>query len=526
MAVVPADSLRLRLYGYISAPEVDDYLAIMSRFTDALLAEWSSQDLVDRGLDIPVETVEARCRYLADHGNLLISPREVRVTSIAEYQRQPARYAVSALGARLHREVQAFLAATGGAREVPRELLGLVADGLVALADGPGRHPDAADPEDLAGVVSTIFGQFYEFSASVTDFYTYIGSVFTRSDLDGDQWMGFKGLLLDYLESIVDSVRRHSPTIEAALVRLEPTLAALLERLGSEDGAFSRLYDASPGAEGMERARGRTRADWDQLAEWFTDDRTHGSGARQLRAAAGQAVGSLLGNLKRINGASAHETSLRRHFLKLAGWFDAATPEGAHVLFTSAFGLYGARHLGVLLPDEMADAVPATASWWKSPTAPVPISLRERGDRNPRGRTIRVADHRGQKQRLLAASRAEADRRAAGCAELLAMGRRLGEARLSPAATEVLLELLGAATATMGPHRGEGSATLVDHPVTLWVSPAESDLVIRGDGGDLSAQGLDIVVTSAARPAWGRVASTRNDAFGGEEAGVEEEGTA
>ena len=74
MAVVPADSLRLRLYGYISAPEVDDYLAIMSRFTDALLAEWSSQDLVDRGLDIPVETVEARCRYLADHGNLLIRP--------------------------------------------------------------------------------------------------------------------------------------------------------------------------------------------------------------------------------------------------------------------------------------------------------------------------------------------------------------------------------------------------------------------------------------------------------------------
>lgn len=139
---------------------------------------------------------------------------------------------------------------------------------------------------------------------------------------------------------------------------------------------------------------------------------------------------------------------------------------------------------------------------------------------------MRVADHRGQKQRLLAASRAEADRRAMGCAELLAVGRRLGEARLSPAATEVLLELLGAATATMGPHRGEGSATLVDHRVALWVTPAESDLVIRGDGGDLSAHNLDIVVTSGARPVWGRAAPTRNDALVVEDADVEEEGTA
>ncbi len=495
------DPLRLRLYGYLSAPEAGDYLAIMGCFTDALLAEWSSQDLVDRGLDIPVDVVEARCRYLADHGNLLVSPREVRVTTIAEYQRQPARYAVSALGARLHREVQAFLAATGGAREVPRELLGLVADGLVALADGPGLDPGTADAGTLAGMISTIFGQFHEFSASVTDFYTYIGSVLSRSDLDGDEWMGFKGLLLDYLESIVDSVRRHGPAIEATLARLEPALPALLDRLGSGDRAFARLQDASPGGEGVERARGRSRADWDQLAEWFTSDRAHGSGARQLRTAAGQAVGSLLGNLKRINGASARETSLRRDFLKLAGWFDAAAPDDAHVLFTSAFGLYGARHLGVPLDDDVADAVPATASWWTSPAAPVPVSIRERGDRNPRGRTVRVADHEGQKRRLMDASRAESERRATGCAELLAVGERLADAQLSPAATAVLLELLGAATARMGPGKTDGSATLVDHPVTLWARPSGSGLTIRGDDGDVTAHRLDIAVTRGGRPA-------------------------
>src|ERR1700677_5361259 len=133
----------------------------MDRFTDALFAGWAAQDVIGQGVDLPVDTVMARCRYLADNGNLLLSPREVRVTTIAEYQSQPARYTVSALGARLHREVENFLAVTGGAREVPGELLALVAHGLATL--------DAqAESEVLAGAVSTIFGQFHEFAGPVT----------------------------------------------------------------------------------------------------------------------------------------------------------------------------------------------------------------------------------------------------------------------------------------------------------------------------------------------------------------------
>ena len=88
------DPDRLKLYRYVTAPEAGDYLAIMDRFTDALFAEWSAQDVIAQGVDLTVDTVVARCRYLADNGNLLLSPREVRVTTIAEYQSQPARYTV------------------------------------------------------------------------------------------------------------------------------------------------------------------------------------------------------------------------------------------------------------------------------------------------------------------------------------------------------------------------------------------------------------------------------------------------
>ncbi len=471
-----ADPDRLKLYRYLAAQEADDYVAIMARFTDALLAEWSPQDLTDQ-VDLPVDTIAARCKYLADNGNLLLSPREVRVTSISEYQSQPVRYTVSALGARLHREVVAFLAVTGGAREVPRELLALMAEGLSRLEP-------AADLECLAGAISTIFSQFHTFAGSVTDFYTYIGSVLTRSDLDGDEWAGFKHLLLDYLETIVESVRRHTPAITAAFERLRPELPALLDRLAAGDTAFAALEAATPGGESVERARGRTKSDWDQLEGWFI-----GPGSRQLRDAAGRAVGALLASLKRINASATREASLRRHFLKLAGWFDAASPAGAHVIATAAFGLYGARHLGVPLDDDVAEAVPATASWWRSPTAPVPVTLRERGDRTALGKATRPADHTHQKECLLATRAADAERRTTACAELLAVGARLADARLSAPAMAVLLEMLANATSA-------GHASLPDHPLTLWVTPSDGILVVHSDMGDMTVHSRDLSLSA------------------------------
>jgi len=472
-----ANPERLRLYRYVNAQEADDYLAIMSRFTDALLVEWSAADLADQGIVLPVDVIADRCKYLADNGNLLVSPRQVRVTSIAEYQSQPVRYTVSALGARLHRDIEAFLAVTGGAREVPRELLALVADGLAAL------DPED-EPEVLAGAVSTIFGQFHEFAASVTDFYTYIGSVLNRTDLDGDEWAGFKHLLLDYLDSIVESVRRYAPVITIAVDHLRPALPALLDRLSGTDGTFVALQAASPGGEEVQRARGRTAADWDQLGEWFS-----GPGARQLRDAAHRAVGALLSSLKRINAAATKEASLRRHFLKLAGWFDTATPTDVHVLATAAFGLYGARHLGVLLDEDVAELVPASMSWWRSPSAPVPVALRQRGDRTPRGRSARAADHGHQKRHLLAARAIEEERRATACAELLAVGGRLADARLSAPAMTVLLELLANAAAG-------GRASLPDNPVTVWMAPAEGTLMIQSDLGSLAIEGRSVLISS------------------------------
>jgi uncharacterized protein (TIGR02677 family) len=259
------------------------------------------------------------------------------------------------------------------------------------------------------------------------------------------------------------------------------------------------LRAANPGGEGFERSRGHSVDDWVELRAWFgaAGDRT--SGSSQLRAAAVRAVGALLANVKRMNAASSRESSLRRHFLRLAAWFDAATPAEAHVLYTSAFALYGARHLGVLLDADVGEALPATTSWWNAPPAPVAISIRERGDRTPRGRLVRVADHGAQKERLAADRRLEADRREQAVAELLAVGDRLDEVRLSAAAFHVLAELLGQATARFGPDLAGASAALIDANLVLWVEPSDRSITVHSASGDLTVHGFRLTVLAAGR---------------------------
>jgi len=512
MTSAALEAERLRLYAYATAQEASSYIAIMRLFVGALLAEWSANDLVERGIDLPAASIDQRLRYLEQNGNLLASPREVRVTSIAEYQRQPARYTATSLGVRVHRQVEEVLTATGGAREVPRELLAAVAHRLTDLAEMSPAELGASDPATIAETVSTVFLQFETFAGAVTDFYSYVGSVLVRSDLDDDEWLGFKHLLLDYLETIVEGVTRHTASIRRALDRLEPQIPLIVERAGAADPALEALRAASPGGEGLERSRGRSVEDWVELRAWFGVTGDRASGSYQLRAAAVRAVGALLANVKRMNAASSRESSLRRHFLRLASWFDAATPDDAHVLYTSAFALYGARHVGVLLDAEIAEALPATTSWWNAPAAPVAISIRERGDRTPRGRVVRVADHGAQKERLAADRRLEADRREQAVAELLAVGDRLDEVRLSAAAFRVLVELLGQAMARFGPDLAGASAALIDANLVLWVEPSDGSVTMHSASGDLTVHGFRLVVLATGRrpmvPEYGRADGT------------------
>ena len=341
----PADGSRHALFRYLTADEAADYLAIMDLFSATLLTDLSAAEvttqLAERGRSADRDLVEARCRQLVAWGNLVPSLRDAKVSTVAEYIRSRSRYQVSKLGGRLHREAVAILHASDGAREVARELLGQIVQSLDRILAMLAGHEIDADA--LAGEVTTVFGNQRLFTDSVRDFYAYLAGILSRYDLGGEEYAQFKELLLVYIDLITADVNRHAPAVAHRIGLVLTLIDPLLEALARLPGLT--LPDGTP----VERAQGRTRIDWEELAYWYD---AHGaSGPEQLRAAAGQALGQLITNAKRLLDSSGTGFSRRADFLRLARWFSAADDEGAHRLYAATFGAYPSRHL-LFGPDE------------------------------------------------------------------------------------------------------------------------------------------------------------------------------
>jgi uncharacterized protein (TIGR02677 family) len=484
---------RLTAYTYLTVPDRATHLAIMRVFTSTLLADLSAHDVAGRLPDGPdPDTVAAKLEQLKTWGNLLPSSRPVKAASIREYHRARSRYQLSPLGERIQRQADEILAIADAAREVSREMLGLVARGLQEL-DTAAQAPGGVEPHESLERISTLFAQFGQFADSVRDFYAYLGQVIFRYDLDSAEFSGFKDLLLDYAETITEDVAHFAPQIEESLTSLWPRLPAILDRIDQSDQGLTALQQASIE---IQRSRGRDLGDWAGLREWFIDDAGQGSQVDQLRAATLRALQALLANAKRMIRSATSELSRRKDLLRLAGWFDAADDATAHDLFVAAFGLYSARHLSAA-PDADRD-VPAMTRWWDGPVAAVPVALRERGSRTPRGRAAAAEDYTGQREQLRAEAAEAARRQHAAAAELRAASARIAEVRLSGAATGLLLDLVARSLAGAPPGFAEitGTDDDLDLRVRLTRSPGRRT-VIRGADGDFALDGLTLAVAGA-----------------------------
>lgn len=429
---------RRDLYRYVNAENADEYLAIMRLFAGTLLADLSAGEAANllaetrSGPVLSADDVETRCQQLERWGNLVGSVRDARVATVTEWLRARSRYQVSKLGGRVHRQVEEILGASDGAREVARELLGRTVETLDRIAEQLA-EPAAIDAESLAGHVTTVFNNQRLFIDSIRDFYAYLHQVLSRYDLAGTEYETFKTLLLQYVDLITADVTRHAPAVADRLDRLWPHLPTLLRKLAE----MPTLTDVDGSA--AERSPGRTAAEWETLLAWYTG-RDGESGPAQLRAAAERALGQLLTNAKRMLAATNTGVSRRADLLRLATWFAEADDDSAHRIFAAAFGVYPTRHL-LFGPDEPDGRTAAVTSWWDADPVDVPVSLRERGDRTARGRTARVPDPGLDRAGLLAEAEEESHRRRAAAAELTAAGS-LDGAQLTPAARDLLLDLL------------------------------------------------------------------------------------
>ncbi len=489
----PADLGRLTAYTYLTVPDRATHLAIMRVFTSTLLADLSAYDVAQRLPGGPAaDAVAAKLDQLKTWGNLLPSSRPVRAASIREYHRARSRYQLSPLGERIQRQADEILATADAAREVSREMLGLVARGLGELGEAA-QAPGGIEPHESLERISTLFAQFGQFADSVRDFYAYLGQVIFRYDLDSAEFTGFKDLLLDYAETITDDVAHFAPQIEQSLASLWPWLPGILGRIDESDQGLQALKQADIA---IQRSRGRDLSDWASLRAWFFDDVGQGSQVDQLRDATLRALQALLANAKRMIRSATGELSRRKDLLKLARWFDAADDATAHDVYVAAFGLYGARHLGVA-PEPDRD-VPATTRWWDGPAAVVPVALRDRGSRTARGRAASAEDYTGQRERLRAEAAEAAARQHAAAAELRAAAARIADVKLSGAASRLLLDLVARSLAGAAPQFTEAVGTDDDLGlrVRLVRTPGRSTIV-HGVSGDFELDGLTLALGGA-----------------------------
>ncbi|MGY1836276.1 TIGR02677 family protein [Blastococcus sp. SYSU DS0510] len=491
---------RLDLYRYATAddPRVrEQYLAIMRLFTETLLADLAAAEVADqltaRGLPVGAEEVAVRCGQLEEWGNLVRSVRDSRVATVADFLRSRSRYQASKLGGRVHRQVDDLLRATSGVRDVARELLGDMVERLDRILD---KITDASevgpDADAIAADVTSVFTSQQLFKDSVTDFYAYLNQVLSRYDLAGEEYAGFKDLLLTYVDLITADVARHAPVVTARLALLERHLDTLLTVLDSLPTM------TNPDGSAAERSPGRVSSDWEEFAAWYTGHAGR-SGPAQLRTAAEQALAQLLANAKRMLAAAGTGVSRRTDLLRLAGWFAEAGPEEAHRLFAAAFGAYPARHV-VLGPEEITGrgAGEATTSWFDADPVPVPVSLRERGDRAARGRTSRVPDPSAERELLRAEAEADAARDRAAAAELVAAGRLVG-AQLTPAARDLVLDRLGEMFAAGQDVTEALTWTDDDLGFVLRAEPTPGKAtVIAAPDGELHVHGLTLTVVPLA----------------------------
>ena len=489
----PIDRVRLEALRYAVNEESAQYIAVMRTFTGGLSGLLSDQSaaevaasLADEGIELDTDTTDARLSYLVEHGNLARSPRETEARSLRDYLQNRARYQLTQRGELVHRQIEELLSYSESAREVSSEMLGGIQAGLAALDGYDDAALAAAEPDLIAREIGTLFAQFERLVHSTREFYTYLTEVLSRFDLDRGEFQAFKTALLDYLQRFVDEISRYMPQIADVLGRLAPRVPMLCDRAN----AGQRLLDLH--GQAARRSPGLSPEDWHGLHVWFNGEGGRGSDADGVRRLAGEAMRSLLVNLRRIAASSEREHSRYVDLVRLARWFDSADDATAHALWASAFGLYPCRHLGFVADDD-SSPVPPTTSWWAAPVAEVPVMLRKQGQRKVAGGTGRREDFTATKSaRLAERERAELRRREA-MAELAAHSGDLDRVRLSDEARQVLLDLY--ARSLVDGHRAERIVELAETGVLLRVRETPGrDSVISSPTGRMCLVGRSLAI--------------------------------
>ncbi len=397
-----ADQARL-LFRYLSGEEWQEYRAILSVFADTFFAEFAPEDVIlalrEHPVDIDDSVVPDRLESLRRWGNLSASTSVGNPASLSDYYKRRHRYLITRAGQEVFDKVEGILhrvdhvsdVQAGRLRDLHRAL-----ESLILMVD---RGIDKLPTTELVDTVRRVFDAHESFSTEITQFFASINQWQSRFDLEPDEVTFFANVLVGYVSEQLQEIERMARPIAGSLRVLEPSLHDIVTH--SRSGLAARVDDAGLTDTVLVRhVAGSERDDWTHLMGWFGARDNGDSRLDALTRQALAAVRTLTGNLTRLSRVGAGVASRRADFIRLAGFIDSAPGrEQVQNIMAAAFGLFPSRHLGVLSADA-EDPVSTATPWSLAPRAEVPVSLRERGERNQRGSVTPVRDRAAEREHL------------------------------------------------------------------------------------------------------------------------------
>ena len=493
---MPADNPvieeRLDLFRWATAPERLTYLAVLAAFDDAK----SSYEVQQRPVDIAVrlaaggvplpddENLVRTLDSLANWGVLERSFDASRVASIEEYRRRRPLFQLSVLGERDYRAVSEVLDAREGDGQLQRFALRQITTLLTDLFEAR----QLADAERALGTLNQIDLVLGQLADRAAQFYVVVGSMTQQVDVDATRFVELKDLLLGHLHRFLEDLHRWTPTIAERIGQLEQAgTEQLLTMVAEADESVFLTVD---------QRRDRWRERWNGLVAWFgrnqrspriTElDRRTVAGIRELTALSADCStprprskpGTRPERPRRLAVGTRRATRRRRH------------PRcGLQAFLEAAFGLGGARHLGVGHPDE--ELIAASTSWADTPPVEISLSLHERGRAPAPGTSASVPDdqRRQEQLRYIARQRLDAERAAA----LRLAASPLDDRVLTAEEFAALLRLTDLALAAGVPVDGMLAIGELG-TVRVEIRSAPIDTMIRAEAGRMVLCGVSLQV--------------------------------